>query len=186
MITVPPIVWKILAGLLVFLGVAGGSAWLMHSHDSKVFQDYKDQQTALAAKQVISNKAAVAAITASEAQGLRTIAASAQESRNEIQKRNDALVGSNVALASTAGRLRARLADAQRQPVVVPGAPASGSTADAASQPALPDGLEQLVKFNSAQFLAADENAVTITALQAVVTQDRAICNGALPGLPGD
>jgi hypothetical protein len=182
-IPVPSIVWKIGGVLLAMAIVAAGATFEIHRVKTQAVDAYKQSQTVVAQKQVITNQTAVAGISASEAAGLRQIAATAQESRNEIQKRNDALVGTNAALADTVSRLQHRLAGTNQQPVVVSKAAAGGREPDAASDATLPVGLADLVKFNAAQFLAADEDAVTITALQAVVTQDRQICNGSLPGL---
>jgi len=183
MIPLPSIVWKMGGILLALTIVAAGTAYEIHHIKTSAVKSYQTQQVVVAQKQVITNQAAIAGISASEAAGLKQIAATAQESRNEIQKRNDALVGTNAALADTVSRLQHRLANASQQPVVVSKAAASGPVPDGAGNAALSVGLEQLVKFNTYQFKLADENAVTITALQAVVTQDRQICNGSLPGV---
>lgn len=167
----------ILAGIAI---VAGGAAFEMHKHDTAVFTAYKAAQTIKADTQVIHNQVAVAAITASEADGLRQIAANATESQNEIQKRNDALVAANSDLA---GKLRARLAIPDSWRPVVPKTAAGGPVDHGASDAALSDGLADLVKFNTSQFYAADVNAVALTAAQAVIVQDRQICNGQLPGV---
>lgn len=183
MIPLPPIVWKVVGVLAAFAIVAAGALFEYHHIQTTAVNDYKSKQAVVAEKQVATNQTAVAAITASEAEGLRQIAATAQESRNEIQKRNDALVGTNAALTDTVGKLQRRIASASQQPVVVSQTATGGSVADGAGDPALPVGLADLVRFNTSQFKLADEDTVTITALQAVVAQDRQICNGSLPGV---
>lgn len=175
--------WKLLIGAVLLAGVAIGGYWKGHHDESMVFELYKSKQSTKAETQVASNQHAAAAITASEAQGLRNIAAQAQESRNEIQKRNDALVGTTAALSATVASLQRRLASARSERPQLPAPAAGGPSVDAAGDAALPVGLAELVKFNAEQFRQADEDTVTITALQQVVTQDRMICNGTVPGI---
>lgn len=175
--------YLIIGALVGAMALFGGGYYEGHSREAAAFDTFKAQQAAIASQQVVTNHTAVAAISASEADGLKQIATTATESRNEIQKRNDALVGSTAALSATVASLQHRLAGTSQQLAAVSKAGAGTGSADAAGDAALPVGLADLVKFNSAQFLAADDDTVTITALQAVATQDREICNGALPGL---
>jgi hypothetical protein len=173
--------YLILGAVVAAAVLAGGSYFAGVHHESVVFDAYKSQQAAVAAQQVTSNHDAVAAVSASEAAGLRQIADTAKESAAEIQKRNDALVAANASLAD---QLRHRLTSPR---VVTAGVSKAGTgtgSTDGSSDAALSVGLADLVKFNTAQFYAADNDTVTITGLQSVVTQDRQICNGALPGLP--
>lgn len=184
MLTAPQLLAaKVLGILVAVLLIAGGSFYGGHHYEALAFDAYKAKQGEQAAKQVTTNHDAVAAISASDAAGLRVIAANAQESRNEIQKRNDALVGTNAALSDTVSRLRTRLAGSGIQSAALSQAATGGSDDHGSSGAALPDGLEQLVKFNSARFLEADDDAINLTAAQAVLTQDRLICNGALPSI---
>jgi hypothetical protein len=161
----------------------GGGYYEGHSREAAAFDTFKAQQAAIASQQVVTNHTAVAAISASEAAGLKQIAATATESRNEIQKRNDALVGNAAALATTVASLQRRLTGTSQQLAAVSKTGSSPGVPDGTGDGPLSVGLADLVKFNSAQFLAADDDTVTITGLQAVVAQDRLICNGALPGL---
>lgn len=177
---IPPIVWKALGVLAAMLLVAAGAFYEGHHLEAQVFQDYKDQQMALAEKQVASNQTAVAAITASEAEGLRQIAASRQEQANEVQKRNDALVAANGDLAH---RLRTYVASARSTRALVSASTASGPGDHAASDAALPDGFSNLAQWITHELHDADINAVNLTAAQQVIEQDRQICSGALPGL---
>lgn len=175
--------YLIIGALVGAMALFGGGYYEGHVHEAAAFNAFKVEQQAAAAQQVVTNHTAVAAISASEAAGLKQIAATATESYNEIQKRNNALVGNAAALATTVASLQRRLAGTSQQLAAVSKAGPGPGVPDAAGDGALPVGLADLVKFNSAQFLAADNDTVTITGLQAVVTQDRQICNGALPGL---
>lgn len=175
--------YLIIGALVGAIALTFGGWYAGHHGEEQVFNAYKATQAAAAEKQVATNVTAVAAISASEADGLKQIAATAQESLNEIQKRNHALVGNNAALSSTVASLQRRLTGASQQLAAVPKAGAGGSDDHAASDPALSIGLADLVKFNSAEFYAADQYAVNLNAAQQVIVQDRQICNGSLPGL---
>lgn len=179
MFPVPPIALKTIGIALAWIVVAAGAYYEGHHHEALAFDAYKAEQAAQAQKQITTNHDAVAAISASEADGLRKIAADAQESRNEIQKRNDALTAANAALS---GRLWHYLS-ARKQPASVPTAAAGGPADHAAGDAALPVGLQQFTGWLTGQFYAADKLAVNLTAAQAVIEQDRLICNGALPGI---
>ncbi len=183
MLPIPPLVWKAVGVLFAVIVVAAGTTAELHHIKTQAVATYKTEQAAVAQKQVVTNHATVAAISASEAAGLRKIAADAKESRDEIQKQYDAAAGSNAALTAAVGKLRARLAYAGKQSTQLPQTGASGPAADGAGNAALPEGLAELVKFNAYQFKLADDDAVTVTALQKVVAQDRAICDGSLPGI---
>jgi hypothetical protein len=179
MFPVPPVVLKAIGIALAALVVLGGAYYEGHHHEALAFEAYKAQQAAQAQKQVTTNHGAVAAISASEAEGLRRIAADAQESRNEIQKRNDALTAANADLS---GRLWKYLG-ARKQPASVPTVAAGGPDDHGASDAALPVGLQQFTGWLTGQFYEADKLAVNLTAAQAVIEQDRLVCNGALPGI---
>lgn len=176
---IPPILIKALGVLAALLVVAAGAYYSGHHREALAFDAYKAQQAAQAQKQVTTNHDAVAAISASEAEGLRRIAADAQESRNEIQKRNDALIAANADLS---GKLW-RYLHASKQPASVPTVAAGGPADHGASDAALPVGLQQFTGWLTGQFYAADKLAVNLTAAQAVIEQDRLVCNGALPGI---
>jgi hypothetical protein len=176
----PAIAWKLLGGLVLIIGVAVGAYVKGHHDETLVFDNYKSTQAAKAEKQVASNQTAVAAITASEAAALRATNAQLTESNHEATVRHDALVTERDALLK---RLRAYVASAGSGRPVVPVVAAGGQRPDAQGNAALPDGLAELFDFNTRQFYDADKLANQVTALQAVVEQDRAICNGALPGL---
>lgn len=181
MLPIPPLVLKALGILAALLVVAAGSYYEGHHHEAAAFAAYKSAQAALAQQQVTTNHDAVAAISASEADGLRKIAANAQESRNEIHQRNDALVAANSALA---GRLRSYLARTSQQPASVSTVAAGGPADHGAGDATLPVGLQQFTGWLTGQFYEADKLAVNLTAAQAVIVQDRQICNGTLPGIP--
>lgn len=175
-----PLLWKVVGGLIALLLVASGSYYEGHHHEALAFQDYKNQQAAVAAKQVASNQTAVAAITASEAEGLRKIAATRQEQVDAIKKTNDALVAANSDLADKLQRYLTRTGG--RRPIVHQAAAGPGGS-DAASDAALPVGLQQFTGWLTGQFYEADRLAVNLTAAQQVIEQDRLICNGQLPGI---
>lgn len=174
-----PTLDKILAVFAAFLIVAAGAYYEGHHHEALAFDAYKAGQQAQAQKQVTTNHDAVAAISASEADGLRRIAADAQESRNEIQKRNDALTAANADLS---GKLWKHLSAGQ-QPASVSTVAVGGPVDHAASDAALSVGLQQFTGWLTGQFYEADKLAVNLTAAQAVIEQDRQVCNGALPGI---
>jgi hypothetical protein len=175
----PPVVWKIIGALAALLIVAGGAYYEGHHHEALAFDAYKAQQAVAAQKQVTTNHDAAAALSASEAAGLRRIAADAQESRNEIKKRNDALTAANADLS---GKLWKYL-NAGKRPASVSASAAGGPVDHAAGGAALPVGLQQFTGWLTNQFYEADKLAVNLTAAQQVIEQDRLICNGSLPGI---
>jgi hypothetical protein len=174
-----PIPYRLLAGIVAALAITLAGYCYGKHQETLAFDAYKAEQAAAAEKQVATNQTAVAAITASEAAGLRQIASDAQESRNEVQKRNDALVAANSTLA---GQLQRYLAGPGSRPAVVPKTSAGGPDNHATSEPALSVGLQQFTGWLTGQFYEADRLAVNLTAAQQVIQQDREICNGTLPG----
>lgn len=175
-----PLLLKVLGIAAAIAIVAGGSWYEGHHQEALAFDNYKLQQAAVAQKQVTTNHDAVAAVSASEVAGLKKIATDAQESNDALKKTNDALLASNGDLTL---KLWQRVHLPSQPAVGVPKAAGSGPVDHGADDSALPVGLAELVKFNTNQFYAADQLAVRLTAAQAVIVQDRQICNGELPGL---
>lgn len=179
--TIPSFLYKLI-GFAAALAIVAAGAWYQgHHNEALKFDAYRAEQKAAAARQVASNVTAVSAISASEAAGLRTIATVQQEQINDLTHRRDALLNERAQLTE---RLRINLARASSRPAAVPETASSAQGRDAAGGAALPVGLEQLVDWNTRQFYEADTIATRLTAAQAIIEQDRAICNGALPGIP--
>lgn len=178
---IPSFLYKLI-GFVVALAIVAAGAWYEGHHGEALkFDAYRAEQKAVAAQQVAANVTAVSAISASEAAGLRTIATTQQEQINDLTQRRDALLNERAQLTE---RLRANLARASQQPAAVPQTASSTAGRDAAGNAALPVGLEQLVDWNTRQFYEADTIAARLTSAQAIIEQDRVICNGALPGIP--
>jgi len=172
--------YVLLGTLLAVIAIAAASFGYGRHVESLAFDKYKAEQRSAASAQVASNQTAVAAITASEAEGLRQIASTAQESRDEIQKRNEALVAANSDLAR---RLREYVTRPGVTATHVP-QPATGSGgSDAAGSTSLPDGFQNLAQWVTAELRDADNLAVTLVEAQQVILQDRQMCNGQLPGV---
>jgi inactivated superfamily I helicase len=178
----PPFALKLIGVAAALAIVAAGAYYEGHHHEALAFDAYKVQQAELAQKQVTTNHDAVAAVAASEADGLRAISAHQQEQINEVQKRNDALVASNADLAR---RLRGYLTRTGGQPASVPAAASGGPVDHDAGDAALSVGLQQFTGWLTGQFYEADRIAVRLTAAQQVIVQDRQVCNGSLPGVTG-
>lgn len=172
--------WAILAGVGAALALALGGYFYGHHVESLAFEAFKAQKVAAAEKQVVSNHDAVAAISASEAAGLRTISATQQEQINDLTQRRDALVANNDDLAR---RLQQHLARPGKPAASVPQAATGTGRPDAAGDATLSVGLQQFTGWLTQRFYEADTLAVRLTAAQAVIQQDREICNGSLPGL---
>lgn len=172
--------YVVLGALVGAIGLALGGYFYGHHVETLVFDAYRAKQATLAAQQIVSNHDAVAAVSASEAAGLRQITTTQQESLNELTKRRDALVAANSDLAQ---RLQHYLASASRPATPMSQVAAGASGSDAASDPSLSVGLQQFTGWLTGQFYEADVLAVRLTAAQAVISQDRLVCNGELPGV---
>lgn len=172
--------YAILGALVAAVGLALSGYFYGHHVETLAFDAYKSQQAASAEKQIVQNHDAVAAVAASEAEGLRQIAATQKENIDELTKRRDALVAANSDLAV---RLQHYLASAGRPATSVPQVAAGTRGSDAAGDAALSVGLQQFTGWAADELYAADVLAVRLTAAQKVIEQDRLVCNGELPGI---
>lgn len=172
---------KLGIAVVAVAALVGGGYYYGHKSEAQVFQDYKDQQAAAAAAQVTSNHDAVAAVNASAVAALQATNQKLQGDLDHANKTHDALVSER---SNMLDQLRTRLACPVQHTAAVPGAAASAPVSNGAgSNAALPDGLADLYDFNTRQFYEADQLVAKLNAARQVITQDRATCNGSLPGI---
>jgi hypothetical protein len=168
----------IIAALVGLALVSVGSFGYGEHIETLLFDEYKSQQAAAAQKQVADNKTALLAQAQAEQAKMDQINLTHAGETDEIVKRRDALLAANRDLTQ---RLWVRTASAGKPATVVPGAAASEPVDAGAGETALSPAVGSWL---TDQFTQADTDIATIAALQQVVIQDRAVCNGALPGLP--
>lgn len=169
MITVPPLVWKLLAGFLVAVSVAGGAAYAMHHHDNKVFQDYKDAQAAAAAKAALASAEKVRAAEQAAATAQQVAAQQAAVEKTENAKRTNATIAS---LRAGTLQLSSELASSRAKLVSQTAAGSSGPGADPAR---LPDDTAQFLVDEASR---ADNITIKYNEALAVIAQDRLTCSG--------
>jgi hypothetical protein len=172
--------YVILAELAIVLGLCFGSyQWGSHN-ESLVFEAYKSQQASKAEEQVADNKGALLDQERQQSAALAKIVQDQKGNINEITQRRDALLADNQHLSL---QLRRFLTGSSSTAALVSSSTAGTQGLDGASDAAFSERLAKLSEFNTAQFGAADLYIAQISALQAVVAEDRKICNGVLPGV---
>jgi hypothetical protein len=171
--------WAILGGLLLTLAMCFGCYGWGHHNESLVFEAYKSQQAQKAETQVADNKGALLDQERQQSAALARTVEDQKGSISEIKKRRDALLADNQRLSL---QLRKFLGASVTAALVSSSAAGAGQP-DAASEAALSGRLAALSGFVTSQFSAADIDTTTIAALQAIVEEDRRVCNGVLPGV---
>jgi hypothetical protein len=167
--------WLILGAFLTVIGVAAAGFGYGHHVEYLALQAYQKSQEAAAAKQVADNRAALLAQQTADFAKMAQLNQTHTGDLNEITQSRDALLAANRNLTQ-------RLWVSVSRPssgAAVPQA-ASGVAVDAqASSVGLPP---DLANFLIDKFTQADRTAADYAALQQVIIQDRATCNGELPG----
>lgn len=170
----------ILAELVFVLGLCFGCYEWGHHNESLVFEAYKSQQVSKAETQVADNKGALLDQERQQSAALAKIVENQRGTIDEITKRRDALLADNQRVSQ---QLRSFLTGASSTAALVSSSTAGARGSDEAGDATFSERLAKLSQFNTSQFGAADIDAAKITALQAIVDEDRRICTGALPGV---
>lgn len=164
--------WGIIAAIA--LGLFGGGYWKGHHDEAAAFDLYKAQQSAAAAAQAAASQQAARLKEEQDAQQIAAIQNTAQASIAANAKRSKSAIDS-----IRAGTLRLRIATTSA--VVGSGVSATGSGPTGVgptSYSDIPAGLSVDVL---ERLKRADDLAVRYNEALAVMTQDRATCNGGTP-----
>lgn len=170
--------WPLLAGLIAAISLVAAGFGFGHHVEYLKLSAYESAQKAAAEKQVADNKTALATQQVVQQQALQQITLNHVQETDELTKRRDALLLANSDLTQ---RLFVRTASAGSGQSAVPKTGARGPVAADPGYVALPRGLTPWL---IGEFTEADSDAALVTALQAVVVEDRKICDGSLPGIP--
>jgi len=169
--------WIILGGVVAILAAAATGYFYGRHVESLEFAAYRSAQAAAAAKQAADNKSALLKQQQADQAAMAQINQTHGEALNEITKRRDALLAANRALTE---RLYVHVASAgSTEPAV--SSPGTGGSVDAQAGVAELDG--QTAQFLISEASRADQLAADYAALQQVIVNDRATCNGQLPGI---
>ena len=167
-----PLLWKILGAFLVVAGTAGGTAWAMHHHDNKVFQDYKDKQAAADATAALASAQKVRAAEQAAAAAQQAAAQQAAVEKTENANRTNATIASlragTLQLSSELASTRSKLVSQT----------AAGSGGPGAGPARLPDDTAQFLVDEASR---ADNLAIKYNEALAVIRQDRLTCSGVAP-----
>ena len=169
--------WVLLGGVVAILAAAATGYFYGHHVEELEFAAYRSAQTAAAAKQVADNKSALLKQQQADQAAMAKINQTHGEALNEITKRRDALLAANRSLSQ---RLYVHVASAGSAESAV-SAPGTGGSVDAQAGVAALD--QRSAEFFIDEFSAADRLAADYAALQQVIVNDRATCNGQLPGI---
>jgi hypothetical protein len=172
--------YAIVAEIVLVIGLCFGCYGWGHHNESLVFEAYKSQQNSRAETQVADNKGELLVQERQQSAALAKIVQDQKGTIDETTKRRDALLADNQRLSL---QLRGYLTGARSTAALVSSSTAGTGGSDAANDAAFLERLAKLSEFNTGQFGAADVNIATITALQAIIAEDRRICTGALPGV---
>lgn len=172
----PALPWLLLGGAVLVAAACAASFYYGHHVESLAFDAYKSQQAAVAAKQEAANRAALLVQQQADQAKMDQINQEHAGETDEIVKRRDALLAANRSLTQ---RLWVRTHSTDSKPAV-PEVGASEPVDAQGSSAALSDGS---AKFFIDEFAAADQLAADYAALQQVITHDREVCNGSLPGV---
>ena len=169
--------WLILGAVLTVLALVAASFGYGEHVEHLKLVAYQKAQTAAAEKQVADNKTALLKQQQADQAALAQINQTHGEALNEITKRRDALLAANRSLTQ---RLWVHVASAgSAEPAV--STPGTGGSVDAQAGVAELDG--QTAQFLISEASRADQLAADYAALQQVIVNDHAICNGQLPGI---
>jgi hypothetical protein len=170
---------------IVGAAVLGAYLWGHHngySSEKAVYDLYVAKQGEKAEAQVAANKAALAFQQTQFQLAQNALEKNHADQIATLTSARDAAVADGDHYAE---RLRYYLSHPSVRTVVVSGSAASTGQPAADSQGAggLPDGVSDLNRYLTQRFYTADVNATTLNEAIDLIAQDRATCNGALPGV---
>lgn len=169
--------WILLGLVVVFIGAMTAAFFEGKHIETTVFEKYVSDQKAAAEAQVAANKAALLTQALQQQAAMDVIKNTHAGALNEITQRRDALITANRNLTQ---RLYVATASSSVKSADLHSAGSSGPGDNETGTAALSIGSSE---FFLDEFAQADSDIATITALQQVVTEDRLVCNGSLPGV---